>query len=182
MEKNNTNSQYEMDVLNTIIKDVMGVEIVKRTNKKEAVNGRKLFSKILSDRGYTRSEIGKYLKKDHSTIVYYMCDVEDMIKHIDGMADRYLACKNYFDNSVSETTNEENKSIIGLKLRIDELLFDREKLKEKLDKYYRLREIVDVLDYHTPNGKEFFILKKIRLMFNEIKNDEERIEERERSG
>ena len=50
MKKNNTNSHYEMDILNTIIKDVMGVEIVKRTNKREAVNGRKLFSKILSDR------------------------------------------------------------------------------------------------------------------------------------
>jgi hypothetical protein len=99
-----------------------------------------------------------------------------MIKHTDGMADRYLACKNYFNNSVSETTNEENKSIISLKLRIDELLLDREKLKEKLDRYYRLREIVDFLDYHVPNGKEFFILKQIRTMFNGIKDYEERLE------
>ena len=176
MKKNNINSHYEMDILSTIIKDVMGVEIVKRTNKREAVNGRKLFSKILSDRGFTRSEIGRYLKKDHSTIVHYMNDVDDMINHTDGMADRYLACKNYFNNSVTETTDEENKSIISLKLRIDELLLDREKLKEKLDRCYRFREIVDFLDYHTPNGKEFFILKKIRLMFNGIKNYEERIE------
>lgn len=176
MKKDNTNSHYEMDILNTIIKDVMGVEIVKRTNKREAVNGRKLFSKILSDRGYTRSEIGRYLKKDHSTIVHYMYDVDDMIKHTDGMADRYLACKNYFNNSVSETTNEENKSIISLKLRIDELLLDREKLKDKLNRYDRLREIVDFLDYHVPKGKEFFILKQIRIMFNGIKDYEERLE------
>lgn len=176
MKKDNTNSHYEMDILSTIIKDVMGVEIVKRTNKREAVNGRKLFSKILSDRGYTRSEIGRYLKKDHSTIVHYMYDVDDMIKHTDGMADRYLACKNYFNNSVSETTNEENKSIISLKLRIDELLLDREKLKDKLNRYDRIREIVDFLDYHVPKGKEFFILKQIRIMFNGIKDYEERLE------
>lgn len=176
--KNNTttNSQYEMDILTTIIKDVMGAEIVKRSNKREAVNGRKLFSKILSDRGYTRSEIGRYLKKDHSTIVHYMYDVDAMIKYTDGMADRYLTCKNYFNNSVTETTDEENKTIIGLKLRIDELLLDREKLKGKLDINYRLKEIVDVLDYYTPKGKEAFILRKIRLMFNGIKDYEERIE------
>ena len=176
MKKDNSNSNYEMDVLNTIIKDVMGVEIVKRTNKREAVNGRKIFSKILSERGYTRSEIGRYLKKDHSTIVHYMYDVDDMIKHTEGMAEKYVTSKNEFLNVVHKTTNEENKYILSLKLRIDELLLDREKLKQKVDKHYRIRHIVDFLDYHTPMGKEVFILKKIRLMFNGIKDYEERLE------
>lgn len=165
-----------MDVLRTIIQDVMGVEIVKRTNKREAVNGRKIFSKILSERGFTRSEIGRYLKKDHSTIVHYMYDVDAMIKHTDGMAEKYVISKTQFLNVVHKTTDEENKYIVSLKLRIDELLLDREKLKQKVDSYYRIRHIVNFLDYHTPIGKEDFILKKIRLMFNGIKDYEERLE------
>jgi hypothetical protein len=173
---NDMSNQYEMDVLKTILNEAFGVEITKRTNKREAVNARKIFSKILSERGYTRSEVGRYLKKDHSTIVHYMYDVDDMIKYTDGMAEKYVTSKNAFLNAVDKTTSEESKEVVSLKMRIDELLLDREKLKQKVDKYYRLREIIDFLDYVVPNGKEFFILKKIRLMFNSLKDYGEQLE------
>jgi hypothetical protein len=170
------NNNYDMDVLRTIVSDEFKVEIVKKTNKREAVNARKIFSKILCERGYTRSEIGRYLKKDHSSIVHYMNDVDDMIKYTEGMAQKYLTCKELFVNTIGETINEENKSIVSLKVRIDELLLDREKLKEKLDNYKRLSAIIDLIDYRTPVGKEFFMLKKIRLMFNGLIDYGEQIE------
>jgi hypothetical protein len=175
-EKNNMNSQYEMDVLRTIVSDVFNVEIVKRTNKRDAVSARKIFSKILNDRGYTKSEIGRYLKKDHSTIVHYMYDVDAMIKYTDGMAKKYIDCKDSFKNCIGETSDEENKSIVSLKLRIDELLLDREELKEKLDRHKRLMHIINLIDYRTPVGEEDFILKKIRLMFNGLKDYGEQLE------
>ncbi len=176
MKKSNTNNQYEMDILRTIIKDVIGVEIVKRTNKREAVDARRIFSKILSDRGYTRSEVAKYLKKDHTSIVHYMSDVDDMIRYVPNFADQYMACKNYFINSVDKTSDEENKFILSLKLRIDELLLDREEMSERIHRHNRLREIIDLLDFEVPKGKEFFILKKIRLMFNEMEDYGEQLE------
>lgn len=176
------NNNYEMDVLKTVVTDTFKVEIVKKTNKREAVNARKIFSKILSERGYTRSEIGRYLKKDHSTIVHYMNDVDDMIKYTAGMAEKYLICKELFTNSISETTNEENKTIVGLKVRIDELLLDREKLKEKVDKYKRISQIIDLIDYRTPKGKEYFVYRKINLMFNGLIDYGELPEEGERPG
>lgn len=176
MKKNKTNSQYEMDILRTIIKDVIGAEIVKRTNKRESVDARRIFSKILSDRGYTRSEIAKYLKKDHSSIVHYMADVDDMITYIPNFADQYMACKNYFINSVENTSDEDNKFILSLKLRIDELLVDKEEMRERLQKHNRFREIIDLLEFEVPKGKEFFILKKMRLMFNEMEDYGEQLE------
>ena len=178
----NMNSTYEMDVLKTIVSEAFKVEIVKKSNKREAVNARKIFTKILSDRGYTRSEIGKYLKKDHSSIVHYVCDVDDMINHTQGMLEKYLHCKNTFSNVVSETNNEENKNIVSLKVRIDELLLDKENLKMKLEKYNRIKNIVDLIDCLTPAGKEFLVYKKIKLMFNGMIDYGELPEERERTG
>jgi len=182
IKEKNMNSTYEMDVLRTIVSEAFKVEIVKKTNKREAVNARKIFSKILSDRGYTRSEIGRYLKKDHSSIVHYMYDVDDMIKYTDGMAEKYIHCKNTFGNVVTETIDEENKNIVSLKVRIDELLLDRERLNKKIEKYERIKNIIDMIDYRTPIGKEFLVYKKINLMFNGMIDYGELPEERERPG
>lgn len=170
------NSNYEMDVLKTIITEAFNVEIVKKTNKRDAVNARKIFSKILTERGYTRSEIGRYLKKDHSTIVHYMYDVEDMIKYTSGMAQKYVTCKELFTEMVDDSSKSEKKSILSLKLRIDELLLEREKLKDKVDRYKRIREIIDLVDTRTPVGQEYFIYKKIRLMFNGLTDYGEQLE------
>lgn len=182
IKEKNMNSTYEMDVLRTIVSEAFKVEIVKKTNKREAVNARKIFSKILSDRGYTRSEIGRYLKKDHSSIVHYMYDVDDMIKYTDGMAEKYVHCKNTFTNVVTETTDEENKNIVSLKVRIDELLLDRERLNKKIEKYERIKNIIDMIDCRTPIGKEFLVYKKINFMFNGMIDYGELPEERERPG
>jgi hypothetical protein len=182
IKEKNMNSTYEMDVLRTIVSEAFKVEIVKKTNKREAVNARKIFSKILSDRGYTRSEIGRYLKKDHSSIVHYMYDVDNMIKHTDGMAEKYVHCKNAFGNVVTETIDEENKNIVSLKVRIDELLLDRERLNKKIEKYERIKNIIDMIDCRTPIGKEFLVYKKINFMFNGMIDYGEQPEERERPG
>lgn len=159
-------NNYEMDVLRTIVSEKFNVEIIKRTNKRDAVSARKIFSKILIDRGYTKSEVGRYLKKDHSTIVHYMGDVDWLIKYTPLMEEMYLQCKEDFINTVGQTTNEENKTIVGLKVRIDELLLDRAELKQKMEKYDRIKRIIDLVDVRTPIGQEFFIYKKINLMFN----------------
>jgi predicted transcriptional regulator len=164
------NSQYEMDVLKAIVSDTMKVEIIKRSNKQEAVGARKIFSKILSERGYTRTEIGHYLKKDQASICYYMNDVDHMIKAVPRMDEVYKHCKESLLNVVGETINVDNKTIVSLKVRIDELLLDRESMKEKLNHYERIKQLIDLVDCHTPIGEESSVLKKMRIMFNEMRD------------
>lgn len=157
---------YKMDVLRTIVNEKFNVEITKRTNKRDAVTARKIFSKILIDKGYTRSEVGKYLKKDHSSIVYYMNDVHWLIKYSPEIEEMYLQCKEDFSNVTGSTKDEERKSVVSLKVRIDELLLEREQLEQKINRYERIKKIIELVDVRTPIGKEYFIYKKINLMYN----------------
>lgn len=161
-------SQYEIDVLKAIVSDTMQVELVKKSNRKEAVNARKIFTKILSERGYSRSEIGHYLKKDQGSIHYYLNDVDQAIKASTYLAEVYINCKESLINVVDKTTNVENKTIVSLKVRIDELILDRERMKEKLNEYIRIKQLIDLVDYKTPVGQEYTVLNQLRVMFNEM--------------
>lgn len=164
------NSQYEMDVLKAIVSDTMQVELVKKSNRKEVVNARKVFTKILNERGYSRSEIGHYLKKDQGSIHYYLNDVDQVIKASTYLTEVYINCKESLINVVDKTTNVENKTIVSLKVRIDELLLDREHMKEKLNHYERIKQLIDLVDCYTPIGQENNVLKKMRVMLNEMRD------------
>jgi hypothetical protein len=91
-----------MDTLRSIIDEEFKIEIIKRTNNRVAVSARKIFSKILYENGYTMNEIGKYLKKDPSSIFYYMTDVDYMIEYTEGMSEKYLNCNKLFTNIIQE--------------------------------------------------------------------------------
>ena len=62
----------EMQELTEIIKSVFNEDVKDITRRREIVDARIVFSKILRERGYTHSAIGRFLRKDHSTILSYM--------------------------------------------------------------------------------------------------------------
>jgi hypothetical protein len=54
------------------------VDINKKSGKREYVDARFVFTKIMSDRGYAITILSNYLKKHHTTIIYYRnsaCDI-----------------------------------------------------------------------------------------------------------
>ena len=74
---------FEEDVINTVCSycKITKLELIKPTRKRENVDARKMVSKILRDKNYTFSQIGKKLgRKDHSSIVYYCKNANNLIK------------------------------------------------------------------------------------------------------
>ena len=160
--------ENKMDILKTIISMRMDVDIMRKSRQREIISGRKVFAKILTEQGFTRVEIGKYLRKDHSTIVHYIADVDHMIKYTEGMSEKYLTCRRLFAESIGEKIDDRGTLVGRLKTRIDELNVELERLKRKVDMYKRLDAVVRLIDSRTPNDKEDFILIKINSMFNSI--------------
>ena len=60
----------EMQQLADIVKSVFNEDVKDKIQRREIVDARMVFSKILRERGYTYASIGRFLKKDHSTIVH----------------------------------------------------------------------------------------------------------------
>ena len=163
----------EMQQLADIVKSVFDEDVKDKIQRREIVDARMVFSKILRERGYTYASIGRFLKKDHSTVINYMRNVYSLLTQVNGLMAKYIVCRDLFliDKEVLYINKEEkdNKlSIISLNNQIEKLILERESVTRMETKYKRIEDILSIIDKKTPNGKEKFILKKVNLMFNDI--------------
>jgi hypothetical protein len=165
----------EMQELTEIIKSVFNEDVKDKTQRREIVDARIVFSKILRERGYTYSSICRFLRKDHSTIISYMRNVHALLTQVDGLMQKYKVCKDSFlankeELVVVKPQNEKEMSIISLNNQIEKLILERKSVLEMEQKYTRLSSILEMIDKRTPKGKEKLVLKNINLMFNDIAN------------
>ena len=61
----------EKDSLKDIVEAVFRTDIMSSRRYQSIVEARMVFAKILVDRGHSLSSIGKYINKNHATIIYY---------------------------------------------------------------------------------------------------------------
>ena len=162
-----------MEKLKDIVSQVFGTDISTKTRKRNNVEARMIFSKILREDGNTFESIGKAINKDHSTIVYYVNQASVLIKQSIELSDKYLECKNcYIDNldvvlpqmKYDELKNE----VIELKLLINQLTIERNEIIKVQEKYNRIKKIINLVAERTHLGKEEFVERKINEMFNGI--------------
>ena len=167
--------------LERIVDRVFNENIKSRRRKREIVYARMVFSKILRDRGYTTTDIAKYINKDHTTIVHYGKTAINLMAQFPSYKSQYLTCYTEFmmdkdKEPLSFTEKKLYSSILSLKDDLEMLNLSNISLKEQLEKHKRLKNIIEFIDNRTPTGKEFFILKKINQMFNGITDYEQKLE------
>ena len=162
-----------MEKLKEIVSKVFDTNINIKTRKRNNVEARMIFSKILREDGNTFESIGNAINKDHSTIVYYVNQASTLIKQSIELSDKYLECKNcYIDNldvvlpqmKYDELKNE----ALELKLLINQLTIERNEIIKVQEKYNRIKKIINLVAERTHVGKEEFIERKINQMFNGI--------------
>lgn len=161
----------EMDLLKNIVEDAFNVNLTKQRRNRDIVDCRKIFSKILRERGHTFKSIGNYLNKDHSTIIHYSDEASNLINTDNKILELYITCRDKFlDNTepiVSRTNRNLEREILSLQSQVNELLLQREEIKNKEKKYERLSEIINLINNRTPIGSENEIKRKLNEMFNE---------------
>jgi len=164
----------EADELKLIIRQVFGVDININTRKRAYVDARRVYAKILRDRGYSFESIGRTLKKDHATIIHYLRNIEHIFVQDKTFFSKYAKCRDIVfkcidEESVFISTVDHKKIAVELDNKIAELREKYLKLSQKLDKYCRIESIIEMVDSRTPEGSEEFVERKIRTMFNGLK-------------
>ena len=161
----------EMDELADIINSVFELDIKNKSGKRQYVDARYVFVKIMTDRGYTVTLLSNYLKKHHTTVIYYRNSACDLMETNEVFLKKYITCRDKFlidkNGSIRISKKEE------LINRIDRLILEKSNLEKRYEGYKRLENIIELIDSRTPRGKESFILKKINLMLNGITDYEE---------
>lgn len=165
-EVNNT----EMDELKDIVESMFMVNIQNKSRAREFVDARMIFCRILRDRGFQWTSIGKYLSKDHSTIIHLFQQSTDIFPLDGRLMQMYIKCKDKFMEDKYDYTptqrNEIKNELDFLRNEINELISKNERLEKYADRYRRFEGVINLIESRTKKGEEKIIERRINEMFN----------------
>lgn len=163
----------DMSDMKDIADAVYGVDILNKKRYRNIVEARIIFASILCERGYSYSAIARFINKDHATMIYYSKQLETLLKHDDEFKARYDRCRDTFMASRTQEIPVEptrpERTIINLKLQIEELREQRDRLNNTEQENHRLRAIIELVRRNTAIGEEETVYKKMNYMFNGIR-------------
>lgn len=163
----------DLEIVTGIIREKFGVEIFDKKRNKEIVEGRLICAKLLHSAGYTYKSIGKAMKRDHSSIIYYVRTLNNLVIHPNELRFKYHECKDIYFKESNDLLDEINRThyrdeIYLLNKKINNLTRNANKYESFYDKYKRLEDIVLLINERTEFGKEEEVRKRINRMFNTI--------------
>jgi hypothetical protein len=88
--------EKEIEELKEIINNAFNVDISEVNRNRKFVDARRVYSKILRERGYTFYLIADSIKKDHASIVHYMKSIDSILLYDKELKNKYIACKRLF--------------------------------------------------------------------------------------
>lgn len=138
-----------MEALKQIVNDIFFVDIDNKTRKRDLVDARKAYSKILRDAGFSYQHIGDSIGKDHATIIHYIKTIDGLLKYEPVFQKKFLLTKKQFKLENKEIILKSNLDIYTTALSLGEKLEEVIKEKEQI-----LIKFVDYLeDYNNRFGK-----------------------------
>ena len=81
-----------MESLKQIVNEIFSIDIDSKRRKRSAVDGRKVYAKILRDLGYAYEHIGSTIDKDHATIIHYVNNIENLLEFDSTFKRKYNIC------------------------------------------------------------------------------------------
>ena len=116
-------NEEEMEGLRIIVENNLEIDLVSKKRTRDIVDGRRIFSKILYDRNYSLTSIGKFLDKDHSTIIHYIDEIDSLFKQDHSLFSNYVTCRGEF---------YDNESTMELVIRNEKTSFTINDMKKNL--------------------------------------------------
>lgn len=169
-KQNYINPENDMLTLREIIIDILNVDVVKRGRNRDVVDARRIYAKILKDMGYSLTEIGLSLGREHTIIIHYIETAKAFMNIDYQWSNKYMKCRDrFYENRTELKINdvELKKSVSELKKENDFLVRERDKYMKIINKCSRFEFIIHILDERVPFGRERFIRDKIIRILNE---------------
>ena len=176
----------KVNALKRIVDNEFSINLNQKKKRSMYVSqGIRVFSKILYDKGVSKTSIAKSLGKNHATIMHHLEKVDVEIKTYPEFRERYESCVSKFeevlraveadDDDITGLVNEvhslrdENdiykKTIDELKARNRVLLADLRAIKGDDN---RVADIQDMIRQRVPVGEEKEYHDKISRLFNGV--------------
>ena len=167
------NTIYEK--VKQIVELVTRVKITVNNRKREVIDARMIYAKILRERGASLASIGMTINKDHTTIIHYIRTMDDLLVTDREVLRKYIKSKelllldeqelNLLDENDTLSELSRLKETVDVLEKKNTLLQDEnERLNREME---RFRGILKIIDASTPIGQEKIVERKIKRMLDE---------------
>jgi len=176
----NMSNLQEFNILRDAVEEVMEVSLITTSRKREHVEARMVFSKILIDRGHTKVSVGRFLNKTHSIVIHYCKQFEDLTPYDKVLRYNYETVLSIYRKGYDPVYNMDRSQmkteIFGMrgKLKIKELEVEsmKEKLKEAKQETVndmRLERLKSLMS-RVPVGDEEAVYNRLNIFLNGLHN------------
>jgi hypothetical protein len=143
-------NQKKSEALKKIVGEVFLTDLDKGSRRRDVVDARKVYSKILREERCSFEFIAKSLGKNHATVIHYIKSIESILTYDKDLREKYIACKDIYVEKRESIIDEIRKdmdayvTIVRLKNELHEAI----SLKNKI-----LTKFVDSIeDFKNKNG------------------------------
>lgn len=156
----------DRDVVASMLKSQLGIELMSNSRKRSLVEARAAFSYAFLERGYTLKAVGKALNKDHTTIMHLRSKFEAEVSQSDRMRIIYEHISKRISNRgpIVEVNNTIQK------LELENAMLKR-KIAESRSEDPKLKEIFDIIRERMPIGAEEEVKKRLYWMLNTVNEE-----------
>jgi hypothetical protein len=133
-----------MESLKQIVNEIFLIDIESKSRKRGIVDGRKVYSKILRDLGYSYELIGSTINKDHATIMHYVKDIDSLFEFDNVFKKRYNLCKRKFlledRQIIMKSSDDIHLEAVTLAEKLEKAILDKKQIAHTfmqcLENYY----------------------------------------------
>jgi hypothetical protein len=143
-------SKKKIITLKQVVKEIFLVDINENSRRRDVVDAKKVYSKILRDEGYSFESIGHSFDRDHSTVIHYAKSIDSILTYDRDLREKYIACKEIYTEkreSIFEDMKNDVDAYVTI-VRLNNELHEAISLKNKI-----LSKFVDCIeDFKNKNG------------------------------
>ncbi len=168
----------EFELLQTIVEDNCDGLVMAKSRQRKHVVARMAFANILLKNGYTSTDVGAFMGKDHATVLHYKREFDGLCRSDRQLKVAHEKSLEIFDsfprNTEYKKSHKEELREVIKKLEVSEAELKSQinilnlRLESEQHKDERLKNIIDIVKDRTREGTEWLVEEKIKRFYNGV--------------
>ena len=164
--KQQTNTKM-LEVIRKAVETITNCDVVERTRQREYVQARSIFYRFARDNKQTLQAIGKFLERDHATVMHSLKKFEQDVEYDSLFRANYNAVKDILGNlDVKECEDATETLLEAYEMRNTYLIKQNTELRAKLSRLTSDDTINELLEGLPEDKIQYFIDNQLKSFVN----------------
>jgi len=164
--KQQTNTKM-LEVIRKAVETITNCDVVERTRQREYVQARSIFYRFARDNKQTLQAIGKFLKRDHATVMHSLKKFEQDVEYDSVFRANYNAVKDILGNLDVKGCEDATETLLeAYEMRNTYLIEQNTELRAKLSRLTSDDTINELLTGLPESRIQYFIDNQLKSFVN----------------